>query len=100
MSELHKAILEITGQKPELVDLPDLFGSLLSHFGWLPGAPLTRDQWLMLQRDNVAGQGRSRARGVRDPADAARRRSPRNGSAASTGAASSAGAHINLTATS
>jgi NADH dehydrogenase len=28
-------------------------GSLLSRFGWLPGAPLTRDQWLMLQRDNV-----------------------------------------------
>ena len=27
--------------------------------GWLPGAPLTRDQWLMLQRDNVpSGQFR------------------------------------------
>jgi NADH dehydrogenase len=26
---------------------------LLSRFGWLPGAPLTRDQWLMLGRDNV-----------------------------------------------
>ena len=23
-------------------------------FGFLPGAPLTRDQWLMLQKDNVA----------------------------------------------
>ena len=33
--------------------MPDLFGSLLSRFGWLPGAPLTRDQWLMLGRDNV-----------------------------------------------
>ena len=28
-------------------------GSLLASFGWLPGAPLTRDQWQMLQRDNV-----------------------------------------------
>ena len=53
MVDLHRAILEITGQKPEIVDVPDLFGNLLSRFGWLPGAPLTRDQWLMLQRDNV-----------------------------------------------
>jgi NADH dehydrogenase len=53
MIELHKAILEITGQTPEITPLPDLFGNLLSRFGWLPGAPLTRDQWLMLQRDNV-----------------------------------------------
>ncbi|HEY6047907.1 MAG TPA: complex I NDUFA9 subunit family protein [Sphingomicrobium sp.] len=54
MTELHQAILEITGQKPELVAMPDLFGTALSYLGWLPGAPLTRDQWLMLQRDNVA----------------------------------------------
>jgi uncharacterized protein YbjT (DUF2867 family) len=53
MVELHHAILALTGQKPEIVAVPDLFGSLLSRFGWLPGAPLTRDQWLMLQRDNV-----------------------------------------------
>jgi NADH dehydrogenase len=31
----------------------DLFGNFLSWFGWLPGAPLTRDQWQMLQRDNI-----------------------------------------------
>jgi NADH dehydrogenase len=54
MVELHRAILEITGQKPEITPLPDIFGNLLSYFGWLPGAPLTRDQWMMLQRDNVA----------------------------------------------
>jgi uncharacterized protein YbjT (DUF2867 family) len=53
MVELHKAILEITGQTPDIVPMPDLFGTLLSKFGWLPGAPLTRDQWLMLQRGNV-----------------------------------------------
>ena len=57
MVELQRAILELTGQKSEIVELPDLFGSLLSRFGWLPGAPLTRDQWLMLQRDNVAAKG-------------------------------------------
>ena len=53
MIELHRSVLEITGQKPDLVAIPDLLGDLLSRLGWLPGAPLTRDQWMMLQRDNV-----------------------------------------------
>ena len=53
MVELHRAILDLTGQKPALVELPDLAGDLLSKLSWLPGSPLTRDQWLMLQRDNV-----------------------------------------------
>lgn len=53
MIDLHKTILEITQQAPDIIPLPDLFGNLLSRLGWLPGAPLTRDQWLMLQRDNV-----------------------------------------------
>lgn len=57
MAELHHAILELTGQKPEVVHMPDLFAKALAWFGWLPGAPLTKDQWLMLQRDNVPGQG-------------------------------------------
>ncbi|MEO8453772.1 MAG: complex I NDUFA9 subunit family protein [Sphingomicrobium sp.] len=57
MAELHHAILEITHQDTDVVAMPDLFGSLLSRFGWVPGAPLTRDQWLMLQRDNVADKG-------------------------------------------
>lgn len=53
MAELHRAVLEITGQTPEVVHLPNFAADLLSRFGWLPGAPLTRDQWLMLQRDNL-----------------------------------------------
>jgi NADH dehydrogenase len=53
MLDLHKAILEITGQKTEIMRLPDLFGRLLSYLGPIPGAPLTRDQWLMLQRGSV-----------------------------------------------
>lgn len=53
MVDLHHAILEITGQDPEVMPMPDLFGTALSYLGWLPGAPLTRDQWMMLQRDNV-----------------------------------------------
>ena len=53
MIELHRAILELTGQKPEIAPLPDLVGDLMSRFGWVPGNPLTRDQWLMLQRGSV-----------------------------------------------
>lgn len=53
MIDLHRAILEITGQQPGIIPLPDVVASLLSKLGSLPGAPLTRDQWLMLQRDNV-----------------------------------------------
>lgn len=57
MRELHDAILEATGRKPEVVELPDIAGKLISWFGWFPGAPLTRDQWTMLQRDNVVAEG-------------------------------------------
>ncbi len=57
MTELHHEILAITGQEPQLVHLPNIVADLMSRFGWLPGAPLTRDQWLMLQRDNVPARG-------------------------------------------
>ena len=57
MRELHSAVLEATGQSPEVIELPGFLSSLISRFGWLPGAPLTRDQWIMLQRDNVPAAG-------------------------------------------
>lgn len=57
MLELHEAILELSGQSREIVQLPDLAGTVMSWFGWAPGAPISRDQWLMLQRDNVAAKG-------------------------------------------
>jgi NADH dehydrogenase len=53
MVELHQAILAITGQDREIVHTPDFVAGLIAKLGFLPGAPLTRDQWLMLQRDNV-----------------------------------------------
>jgi NADH dehydrogenase len=53
MVELHRAIIEITGQKPEIVQMPDFITGLIAKLGFLPGAPLTQDQWMMLQRDNV-----------------------------------------------
>ena len=54
MIELHRAIYAASGQSPDLVELPDFAGDMLSRFGFLPGAPITRDQWTMLGRDNVA----------------------------------------------
>lgn len=57
MRELTAAIMEASGRNPELVDTPGFAASILSRFGWFPGAPITRDQWLMLQHDNVASEG-------------------------------------------
>jgi uncharacterized protein YbjT (DUF2867 family) len=53
MVELHRAILELSGQSPEIVETPDFVTGLIAKLGFLPGAPLTQDQWMMLQRDNV-----------------------------------------------
>src|SRR3546814_8331707 len=30
---------------------------MIAAFDFIPGAPITRDQWLMLQRDNVVSKG-------------------------------------------
>ena len=55
MRELMQWICRETGRGRPLVDIPDpLSGLLASLTGWLPGAPITRDQWLMMGRDNVA----------------------------------------------
>lgn len=54
MRELNSEIAEMAGQSPELVDVPDFMASAIATLGFLPGAPLSRDQWLMLKHDNVA----------------------------------------------
>ena len=54
MRQLTEQIGVLSGQSPTLFDLPDFAAQGLAYFGFLPGAPLTRDQWLMLQQDNVA----------------------------------------------
>jgi uncharacterized protein YbjT (DUF2867 family) len=54
MRELNAAIAKAAGQSPDLIDVPDLAADIMSRFGFLPGAPLTHDQWIMLQKDNVA----------------------------------------------
>jgi NADH dehydrogenase len=53
MLELNRKIAELSGQKPDLVEVPDFVAAGIAMFGFLPGAPLNRDQWLMLQSDNV-----------------------------------------------
>ena len=53
MAALLRWIAGEIGRTPLFVDLPDLAGALIARFGFLPGAPITRDQWLMLQHDNV-----------------------------------------------
>ena len=57
MEEIHRTVLDITGQTPEILRVPDFITSLIAKLGFLPGAPLTTDQWMMLQRDNVPAKG-------------------------------------------
>ncbi|PKP94868.1 MAG: complex I NDUFA9 subunit family protein [Alphaproteobacteria bacterium HGW-Alphaproteobacteria-16] len=54
----HRWLLEAIGRDKLLIELPDAAGAALAKMGFLPGAPITWDQWLMLQQDNVAtGEG-------------------------------------------
>jgi uncharacterized protein YbjT (DUF2867 family) len=54
MSSLNRWIAKATGRRRAFIDLPDFVaGSMASAIGWMPGAPMTKDQWLMLQSDNV-----------------------------------------------
>jgi len=57
MRALNARIAALAGQSPALVDVPDFVASGMSKLGFLPGAPLTSDQWAMLQQDNVAAEG-------------------------------------------
>lgn len=58
MGELQRWIADATSRSPLFVDVPDaVAGALASGLGWAPGAPITKDQWLMLQKDNVVAAG-------------------------------------------
>jgi uncharacterized protein YbjT (DUF2867 family) len=55
MADLNKWICEATGRRRPLALIPDPIGKAMVRItGWLPGAPMTWDQWLMMQSDNVA----------------------------------------------
>lgn len=57
MRQIMGFIAGTIGAEKPMVDVPDAGARLLAGFGSLPGAPLTRDQYLMLKRDNVASHG-------------------------------------------
>lgn len=54
MLDLHQLIATLMGRDPSLMTVPDAVASAMARFGgWAPGAPMTWDQWQMLQTDNV-----------------------------------------------
>ena len=54
MADIQRRIAAAIGRSPRFVSMPDGVGAAMaSALGWLPGAPITRDQWLMLQSDNI-----------------------------------------------
>jgi uncharacterized protein YbjT (DUF2867 family) len=54
MARLNSWIASATGHKRFFIDVPDVAAKLMAQFtGFLPAAPMTWDQWLMLQNDNV-----------------------------------------------
>ena len=58
MREIMEWVSQTTGRNRALVDLPDPVARLIAKAtGWAPGAPITWDQWLMLQKDNVVSEG-------------------------------------------
>lgn len=57
MRALLERLAAWTGRTPSFIEVPDAVGGALARFtGWAPGAPITLDQWLMLQHDNVVGK--------------------------------------------
>ncbi len=57
MGALVRWIARTIERSPMIVDLPDGVGGMIASLGFLPGAPITRDQWAMLQTDNVVAPG-------------------------------------------
>lgn len=57
MLELQHWIAGAIGRNPMFVALPDLAGGAIAALGFLPGAPISADQWKMLGHDAVAAPG-------------------------------------------
>lgn len=58
MEQLFQWIAKTIGRDPTFVPLPDFAAAAMARLtGWAPGAPLTWDQWLMLQKDTIVGEG-------------------------------------------
>ena len=58
MLEINQWIAKACGRDKLYFPVNDLIGAGMAKLiGWLPGAPMTWDQWLMLQSDNVVSEG-------------------------------------------
>ncbi len=58
MKQINEWIAGAIGRKRLFIDVPDPIGGLMARVtGFLPGAPITWDQWLMLQKDNIVETG-------------------------------------------
>ncbi|WCM26269.1 complex I NDUFA9 subunit family protein [Sphingomonas sp. QA11] len=57
MGALIRWIAGAIGREPSIVEIPDAIGRLIATGGFLPGAPITLDQWRMLQTDNIVAAG-------------------------------------------
>ena len=54
MMELNRWIAKAIGRAPLFVEVPDIAAKMLAKgTGWMPGAPITDDQYKMLCSDNV-----------------------------------------------
>lgn len=51
--QIFDFIADSTGYARPLFDAPDVGARMLAKLSFLPGAPLTREQWLMLKQDNL-----------------------------------------------
>ena len=55
MADLNRRIARAQGRHRVFLDLPDAVSAAFATLtGWLPGAPLTKDQWVLLKDGNVA----------------------------------------------
>lgn len=63
-TQFNRWLIDAIGSGRPVIELPDFVGATIARLGFLPGAPITWDQWLMLQEDNVAASDGLRALGV------------------------------------
>jgi len=58
MGDINRRIAKLTGHDRTFVDVPDFAAKAMATFlGPFPGAPITADQYKMLQNDNVVASG-------------------------------------------
>lgn len=57
MAQVIRWIASAIDRSAMTLDLPDGVAAGVARLGFLPGAPITWDQWLMLQQDNIVTSG-------------------------------------------